>query len=519
MKQVFGYIRVSTPKQGEKGVSLQEQRGAIERFCRTRGFDVGEWFEERETAAKRGRPIFNQMLKALKAGKATGVVIHKIDRSARNLRDWADLGELIDQGTDVWFANESLDLNTRGGRLTADIQAVVAADYIRNLREETRKGFYGRLKQGIYPRPAPLGYLDQGAGQPKAIDPVKGPLVRLGFDLYASGRYNLDQLTEEMTKRGLRNTRNRSVQRARWALMLRDPFYVGVILIHSTGESFPGAHVPLVPKPTFDRVQAILDGRYHPRNFRHWFAFRRLLACSLCQATMIGERQKGHVYYRCHTSACPTRCVREEAVDYAVRAELFKLELEPLEEVRARQAIEKLKADWKQNTESAQKGLRLRISNIEQRLARLTDAYLDQVLDKEAFDNRNRLLLLEKKDLEQQLGAPEKMAAVPDHVLNVLELAKTAYSSYEMANEEEKHCLVETLTSNRLVSAENVILKLKEPYDLIADRRNYLGGGRRETRTLTALRPYAPEAYAYTSSAIRPSRISNLLNLQRVSAG
>src|SRR5256885_12129691 len=101
------------------------------------------------------------MLKLLQASKADGVIIHKIDRGARNLRDWADLGELIDSGIEVHFANESLDLHTRGGRLSADIQAVVASDYIRNLREETRKGFYGRLKQGLYPLPAPPRYLDR----------------------------------------------------------------------------------------------------------------------------------------------------------------------------------------------------------------------------------------------------------------------------------------------------------------------------------------------------------------------
>ena len=79
-----------------------------------------ERFEERETAAKRGRPIFTTMLRSLTRGQASGVVIHKIDRSARNLRDWADLGELIDRGVQVHFANESLDLHTRGGRLSAD---------------------------------------------------------------------------------------------------------------------------------------------------------------------------------------------------------------------------------------------------------------------------------------------------------------------------------------------------------------------------------------------------------------
>src|SRR5262249_8667061 len=151
-----------TAKQGERGVSLQEQRDAIERYCQRVGLQVSRWFEERETAAKRGRPIFSRMLKLLRRGEAQGVIIHKIDRSARNLKDWSDLGELIDQGVEVHFANESLDLQSRGGRLSADIQAVVAADYIRNLREEARKGFYGRIKQGVYPLPAPLGYLDRG---------------------------------------------------------------------------------------------------------------------------------------------------------------------------------------------------------------------------------------------------------------------------------------------------------------------------------------------------------------------
>src|SRR5258708_29492584 len=106
------------------------------------------------------------MLGLLRKGAAAGVIIHKIDRSARNLKDWADLGDLIDSGVAVHFANESLDLNSRGGRLSADLQAVVAADYIRNLREEARKGFYGRLKQGLLPMPAPVGYLNAGKGQP-----------------------------------------------------------------------------------------------------------------------------------------------------------------------------------------------------------------------------------------------------------------------------------------------------------------------------------------------------------------
>src|SRR5438876_10063276 len=193
MQGYIGYTRVSTTKQGE-GVSLEVQKEAISRYAERNQLQIGQWLEEMETAAKRGRPVFNQAMKLLRHGKHQGIILHKLDRGARNLKDWAEIGELSDQGVEVHFVNESLDLQSRGGRLSADIQAVVAADFIRNLRQETRKGFYGRIKQGLYPLPAPLGYLDTGKAKPKEPDPAKAPLVKKTFELYGSGRYNLDDL-------------------------------------------------------------------------------------------------------------------------------------------------------------------------------------------------------------------------------------------------------------------------------------------------------------------------------------
>src|SRR5437870_1151902 len=176
-----------------------------------------------ETAAKRGRPVFNQAMKLLRQGKHRGIILHKLDRGARNLKDWAEIGELIDQGIEVHFANESPDLHSRGGRLSADIQAVVAADYIRNLREETRKGFYGRIKQGLYPLPAPLGYLDMGQGKSKEPDPAKAPLVKKTFEFYGTGRYDLDDLGEEVHRLGLRNRNGGKVTRTGLSVLLNNP--------------------------------------------------------------------------------------------------------------------------------------------------------------------------------------------------------------------------------------------------------------------------------------------------------
>jgi len=246
MKGYIGYIRVSTVKQGTKGVSLQEQRDAILRFAGRNQFPITIWLEEMETAAKQGRPVFNQALKLLRTGKAQGIILHKLDRGARNLRDWAAIGELSDQGIEVHFVTESIDLQTRGGRLSADIQAVVAADYIRNLREETRKGFYGRLKQGLYPLQAPLGYLDQGGGKPKTIDPVMGPLIRKAFELYGTSQYNLETLGKELYRLGLRSKSGREVKISSLSVVLNNSFYIGLICIHKTNETFVGIHEPII---------------------------------------------------------------------------------------------------------------------------------------------------------------------------------------------------------------------------------------------------------------------------------
>lgn len=377
MKQLFAYARVSTAKQGEKGVSLQEQRDAISRYAERHDLKVVEWFEERQTAAKRGRPVFSGMLRALKNGAAAGVIIHKIDRSARNLRDWADLGDLIDAGVEVHFANEPLDLKSRGGRLSADILAVVAADFIRNNREETRKGFYGRLKQGIYPLNAPLGYEDRGGGKVKTIDPVRGPLVKWAFERYATGDVSLHPLLGELAERGLRNRRGRPITLTGISKILRNPFYVGVIRLRKTGESFPGAHEPLITKDLFDRVQDVLDGKKPRRVSVHDYVFRRLFACATCKRSLIASKHKGHVYYRCQTTTCPTTCVREELLDATLRETFRHTAISEDYAGRIQSALDRSFGNRAEVEAATRSRLEGALGNAEARLGRLTDAYVD----------------------------------------------------------------------------------------------------------------------------------------------
>jgi len=481
---------VSTAKQGEHGVSLQEQRDAIARYAHQNQLEIASWYEERVTAAKRGRPIFNQMLKQLRHGKASGVIIHKIDRGARNLKDWADLGELIDQGVEVQFVNESLDLHSRGGRLSADIQAVVAADYIRNLREETRKGFYGRIKQGLYPLPAPLGYLDRGKGKTKELDPAKAVLVKKTFELYATGKYSLDVLADETFRLGLRNRTGNKITRNGLAVLLKNPFYFGLIRLKRSGETFPGSHKPLISKSVFDRVQRVLQGKAIGHSQTHDFLLRRLLSCMQCKHSLIGEKQKGHVYYRCHARTCLKTCVREEAVHEVVLQQFSLLMLNKQEQAYGIKMLRKLQEDSGKHEENVRQALQLSLAQGNDRLRRLTDAYLDKLIDKDAFEERRATLLMERKNIEERIEFSNcNRYTMAERVEKFLELAGSAYSLYKSGLPDERRHLLQTVTSNRQVQGKNIEFTLALPFNELANRFQNTNGApyRARPRTLERL--------------------------------
>jgi DNA invertase Pin-like site-specific DNA recombinase len=399
MRGYFGYIRVSTTKQGEQGSSLQEQRAAIEAYASRHNLRIIEWFEEQETAASQGRPVFGRMLKEIEAGRAHGVVTHKIDRSARNLKDWAHIGELIDRGVEMHFAHESLDLMSRSGRLSADILAVVASDYIRNLRDEVRKGFYGRLKQGLYPLGAPLGYLDQGGGKPKTIDPVRGPLVVQAFELYGSGLWTLHTLRDELHRRGLRTRRGGMLSVTGLSTILNNSFYCGIIKLRKTGQVFEGVHEPLISVGLFENVADVLQGRTPRRSARRSYRYQRLIRCAACGASLTPERQKGHVYYRCHTRTCIGTSLREERIDEQLGEELVPLRFTEAELRASAEDVAQMLSAVASDLPTRRDALRLQLAALDDRLQRTIDAYVDTLIDKETFIERKEQILRERASL------------------------------------------------------------------------------------------------------------------------
>ena len=468
--KVFGYIRVSTQKQGREGVSLEAQRDAITRYAHTHGLEVIEWIEDQESAAKQGRTGFSRMVGLLKRGKASGFICHKLDRSVRNIYDWSAIHQLVDSGFDIHFAQDGLDLHSLSGKLSADIQAAIAAHYSRNLRDEVRKGMVGRLKQGYLPFAAPRGYLNRGSAKPKEIDPLVGPLVRQLFELYSTGDYGFRELRLEMATRGLTTSDGKPLAMNNLTTILNNTFYYGVITVVRTGESYIGNHQPLISRALFDRCQDVLHKRIRRRSMRFDHAFRRRIRCGGCNRHLIGELQKGHVYYRCHSPVCKGVSLREEVIVSALRAAMFNLEpLAMFSDDIAERMREKAKAnDAMQNLLRKQAMLQVDATNA--RLSSLLDMLLEGTIDKEAYLAKKRALINHLADLNQRVAqCTGSQLPYEDTVRLIVELRSALQALEKTADARETRMYADRVVSNLWVDGKTPCVSCVSPLPMLAE--------------------------------------------------
>src|SRR5512133_2618137 len=117
--KVVGYVRVSTDKQADRGVSLEAQLEKIRAMAVVQGAEVAEIIQDAgESAKSLERPGMARLLALVDAGAIQVVIIAKLDRLTRSVRD---LGELMERfqkrGVSLVSVAESLDTGSAGGRL------------------------------------------------------------------------------------------------------------------------------------------------------------------------------------------------------------------------------------------------------------------------------------------------------------------------------------------------------------------------------------------------------------------
>ena len=168
----------------------------------------------------------------------------------------------------------------------------------------------GRLKQGIYPFRAPVGYRDQGRGKVKIPDPILAPIIVEAFRWYATGDFTLTALVDRLATLGLTKCTGGPITAQTLSDILRRRFDVGKFKIGDT--TYRGQHQPLISRDLFNQVQSRLRRFRGRKRIKHAFLYSRRLRCKQCQYLLVCEKQKNHVYYRCH--ACQGRCLNETKV-------------------------------------------------------------------------------------------------------------------------------------------------------------------------------------------------------------
>jgi len=145
--RLIGYVRVSTARQRE-GYSLEAQREAIERYCQAHGHELVVIEEESESAIK-ARPVFQRVKAQVLDGKADGLIVAKLDRLGRSVRDLANIAEELSQyGKQLISVGDNIDTSTSNGKLLFHILSAIA-EYERELLiERTKAGRALAEKQG-----------------------------------------------------------------------------------------------------------------------------------------------------------------------------------------------------------------------------------------------------------------------------------------------------------------------------------------------------------------------------------
>ena len=154
-RRVVGYVRVSTEEQAERGVSLGAQEAKLHAYALAMELElVGIERDEGLSAKSLDRPGLRRALARLDAGEATGLLVAKLDRLTRSVRD---LGELLDgyflARFELLSLADSIDTHTASGRLVLYILGILAQWERETIAERTRDALaHLRSKGGGTPR-------------------------------------------------------------------------------------------------------------------------------------------------------------------------------------------------------------------------------------------------------------------------------------------------------------------------------------------------------------------------------
>jgi DNA invertase Pin-like site-specific DNA recombinase len=170
----IGYVRVSTEEQAESGLGLSRQRSVIAAEAQSKGWELAQVIADKGLSAKdiKNRPGLVKCLEMLEAGEASVLIVHKLDRLARSVGDFANIVRLAEkQGWAIFVSDLAIDMTTPTGGLMANISASVAEWERKIISQRTKDALAVKKSQGIKlgkPRQVPAEVADRIRSQRSA---------------------------------------------------------------------------------------------------------------------------------------------------------------------------------------------------------------------------------------------------------------------------------------------------------------------------------------------------------------
>jgi DNA invertase Pin-like site-specific DNA recombinase len=286
------YVRVSSQEQ-VSGYSLDAQTELCKKWASEQGHEVIEVFiEQGQSARTDKRPAFIQAINFVRVGGAEAILVHKLDRFARNLQDYLGYRHLLEKsGSRLLSASEPfLNDDSPESRMVASIIGAVAEYTSDNIGRESRKGRAHMARSGTWHGSIPpIGY--KRVDKKLVIDDDKAEVVRQMFRDYATGKHTLESLAK-----GLLGKNGKPMYTSQCVAILRNTLYMGKY--DYKGETFIGDHVPLIDEETFETVQNLLEARNSGGVVkRHFWLLTGLLWSNKYQVVMQGVMAKGKFGY------------------------------------------------------------------------------------------------------------------------------------------------------------------------------------------------------------------------------
>ncbi|MBU6321313.1 MAG: recombinase family protein [Patescibacteria group bacterium] len=338
-------------------LSIDSQIKEMLALAEKEGLEIAELKRESHSAKEAGqRPVFNEIVEEIRAGKYNGILTWAPDRISRNAGDLGRIVDLMDQGL-------LRDIRTFGQRFTNNpnekfllmilgSQAKLEND---NKRINVKRGLKARAEMGLFPGMAPCGYLNDKRSDHKCelvVDPIRGATMRQVFEKVGnerwSGRRVYGWLKNEVR---FASKTGKTLSLSNIYNLLRNPIYCGVFEYpRGSGNWYTGKHKPLISQALFQAVQEKLAEENRPKKKFQDFTFTKLMLCGVCGSGITAqEKQKGladgginfHIYYSCCKSKdreCRNPYIRE---DRLIEQLLALLEHVSIDEIGARHLIEK----------------------------------------------------------------------------------------------------------------------------------------------------------------------------------